>query len=252
MGATPTPRPGWTIASTEALLESLTGVVSARVVAKPGGEIEEVHLLTTEEVSPKQTVRNVESALLAHLDLEVDHRKISVARTNAHSRPQPRPVAATLERAPADSAVSLRAIQASASGDRFLFVGHQVERERSHAVRMRVTLMLGEDRFDGEASGTDLPRGRLETVAKATLRSLEKALGGGGPEVRQSSLQLDGVETVAAFDRTFVLVSVHALSGERVQALAGASAVEESPDRAVILATLQAADRWARGRMHRP
>ena len=62
-------------------------------------------------------------------------------------------------------------------------------------------------------------------------------------------LQLDGVKTVAAFDRNFVLVSVHALSGGRVQGLAGAAAVEESPDRAVILATLQATDRWARGRM---
>lgn len=250
MGATPTPRTeGWTIASTEALLESLTGVVSARIVAKPGGEVEEIHLLTTEEVSPKQTVRNVESALLAHFDLEVDHRKISVARTNAHKKPRPEPSPAPAPSEAAPEAVSLRPIQASAAGGRFLFVGHQVETERSHVVRMRVTLMLGENRFDGEASGTDLPRGRLETVANATIQCLEKALGVGGPEGRRSSLQLDGVRTVEAFDRRFVLVSVHALNAGRVQALAGAAAVDESPDRAVILATLQATDRWARGRM---
>lgn len=250
MGATPTPRPeGWTIASTEALLESLTGVVSARIVAKPGGEIEEIHLLTTEEVSPKQTVRNVESALLAHFDLEVDHRKISVARTSAHKKPQPEKSPPPAPSGPAPEAVSLRPIQASASGGRFLFVGHQVETERSHVVRMRVTLMLGENRFDGEASGTDLPRGRLETVANATIQCLEKALGVGGTEGRRSSLQLDGVRTVEAFDRRFVLVSVHALNAGRVHALAGAAAVDESPDRAVILATLQATDRWARGRI---
>src|SRR5688572_4042393 len=71
----------WTIEDAERLLLSLPGVVSARVVARPGGEVEEIHLLTTMEVKPKQTVRNVESALLASLDLHVDHRKISVAQT---------------------------------------------------------------------------------------------------------------------------------------------------------------------------
>ena len=53
-----------------------------------------------------------------------------------------------------------------------------------------------------------------------------------------------------------ILVSLrvpYRMVGARWQArewiLAGAAAVEESPDRAVILATLQATDRWARGRM---
>src|SRR5690348_8457886 len=62
-------RANWTIGGAEELLQSLPGVLSARVVAKPGGEVEEIHLLTTTEVSPKATVRNVESALLAHYDL---------------------------------------------------------------------------------------------------------------------------------------------------------------------------------------
>lgn len=251
MNATPTPRPeGWTIASAESLLESLTGVVSARIVAKPGGDIDEIHLLTTEEVSPKQTVRNVESALLAHLGLEVDHRKISVARTSAHAKPRvEEPPVPRIPEVSAPDPVPLRAIQESTAGGRFLFVGHQVETERSHIVRMRVTLMLGEHRFDGEAAGTDLPRARLDTVANATLKCVEKALGMGRLEGQRVSLQLDGVKSVEAFDRRFVLVSVHAVAGREVHALAGAAAIEDSPDRAVILATLQATDRWARGRM---
>ena len=146
-------------------------------------------------------------------------------------------------------AVPLRAIQATEAPGRFLFVGHQVETERSHIIRMKVTLLLGDQRFEGEAAGTDLPRARLEAVANATLRGVEKALGAGGTEGARITLQLDGVKSVEAFDRRFVLVSVHALAGREVHALAGATAVEESPDRAVILATLQATDRWARGHM---
>ena len=56
---------GWTIARAEKLLNSLVGVVSARVVARPGGSVEEIHLLATRDLTPKQIVRNVESALLA-------------------------------------------------------------------------------------------------------------------------------------------------------------------------------------------
>src|SRR3954453_19260433 len=63
----------------EELLLTLPGVLNVRIVAGPSGEVSEVHVLTTTEVSPKQTVRNVESALLAQLGMRVSHKKISVA-----------------------------------------------------------------------------------------------------------------------------------------------------------------------------
>src|SRR5262245_2783704 len=66
----------------EELLATLPGVVSARIVAGATGAVDEIHLLTTDEVHPKATVRNVESALLAHLGMRVSHKKISVATTN--------------------------------------------------------------------------------------------------------------------------------------------------------------------------
>src|SRR6476619_7499700 len=63
----------------EELLQTLPGVLNVRIVSGQTGEVSEVHILTTTEVSPKQTVRNVESALLAHLGMRVSHKKISVA-----------------------------------------------------------------------------------------------------------------------------------------------------------------------------
>jgi len=63
----------------EELLVTLPGVLNVRIVPGPTGEVSEVHILTTTEVSPKQTVRNVESALLANLGMRVSHKKISVA-----------------------------------------------------------------------------------------------------------------------------------------------------------------------------
>ncbi len=63
----------------EELIATLPGVLSVRIVAGDTGAIDEVHVLTTAAVAPKQTVRNIESALIAQLGLRVNHRKISIA-----------------------------------------------------------------------------------------------------------------------------------------------------------------------------
>lgn len=238
-------RARWTIQDAETLLLSLRGILSARVVTKPGGEIEEIHLLTTDEVTAKQTVRNVESALLAHLDIAVDHRKISVAQT------KDRPPAVQEPQGPPEPLVRL--VPEPVHGvDRLLFVSHQIETECSHQLRHRVELEWNEKTFVGEASGADLPRGRIEAVTKATLAAVE-AVVAAEPETKSRrrgvTLALDGVKIVDAFDREYVLVAVHAMAGRDVTPLAGATVVESSADRSAILATLQATDRWVRGRV---
>ena len=257
MSAQERPQPeGWTIDGAETLLRSLAGVVSVRIVAKPGGDVEEIHMLTTEDVSPKQTVRNVESALLAHFDLEVDHRKISVAQSRgrplADAQTMPpaadaAPVVPVTDPLAADHATLLRALP-QGSETRLVFCGHQAQTERSHRVKMVVTVEWRGERYDGEASGPDLPRTRLDAVAAATLHAIETALRS-EDMMDVPTLALDGVKTVDAFDRRYVLVSVHAIAGRDVTSLAGSAAVDDSPDRAVILATLQATDRWVRGRI---
>jgi hypothetical protein len=65
----------------EELIATLQGVLSVRIVPGESGAIEEIHVLTTDLVLPKQTVRNIESALMAQLGLRVNHRKISIATT---------------------------------------------------------------------------------------------------------------------------------------------------------------------------
>jgi hypothetical protein len=223
----------WSVTRAEELLRSLTGVLSVRVVESPTGEIEEIHVLTTEQVGPKQTVRNVESALLAHLDKVVDHRRISVAQTKEAPKQN--------GHAPGS---------APAREGRILFLGHLAEAERTHKVRYQVQVEWQGKRFQGDASGADLPRTRLETVAHATLRGVEAAVAAGrGEEEPAVTLALDGVRLVDAFDRVYALVAVHAMGGRDVRRLSGAAVVDGAPDRAVILATLQATDRWVRGQL---
>jgi hypothetical protein len=232
---------GWTIQEAERLLMSLQGVVSARVVARPGGEIEEIHMLTTADVRPKATVRNVESALLAHFDLNVDHRKISVAQTTQDKPaelPEPEPPVHILPAPPA-------------AERRLLFCGHQVETERPNQIRYRVEIEWHGDRYTGEATAADLPRPKFEAAASATLQAIERALEAKLEDGRPSvTLSLEGVKVVDAFDRKYVLVAVHGISGRDVRRLAGATLTDESTDRSAILATLQATDRWVRGTVY--
>ena len=224
---------GWSIERAEELLGTLRGVVSVRVVASPDGDVEEIHVLTTDEVGPKQTARNVESALLAQLDKVIDHRTISVAQTAGGAQEE------NGNRGPE------RRVD-----ERILFLGHEAEPERSHKIRIQVQVEWKGKRFMGDASGADLPRTRLDTVANAALRGVEAAVATGqGDEEPTVALALDGVRLVDAFERVYALVAVHATSGREIRRLSGAAIVDGAPDRAVILAALQATDRWVRGRL---
>ena len=65
----------------EELIATLPGVLSVRIVPGETGAVDEIHVLTTDAVPPKATVRNIESALIAQLGMRVNHRKISIATT---------------------------------------------------------------------------------------------------------------------------------------------------------------------------
>jgi len=65
----------------EELIATLPGVISVRIIPGDSGAIEEIHVLTTDQVAPKNTVRNIESALMAQLGLRINHRKVSIATT---------------------------------------------------------------------------------------------------------------------------------------------------------------------------
>jgi hypothetical protein len=207
----------------ERLLGDLTGVVSARIVADTDGRIEEVHVLTDSQVAPKQTVRNVESALIAQLGIEVDHRKVSVAQTQGSD---------------ADAAAKIIGLGQLTGVRRYLFEGYEFERKMPQHIVCRVRLRLDGEEYVGSAEGTDIERGRLNAAAQAVLNALELAEGS------EIGFALDGLKLLDAFDLPVVVAAVYGLSGRTRTYLAGAAPVNESPEHAAILATLKATNRW--------
>jgi hypothetical protein len=219
----------------EELLGTLPGVISAKIIAGQGGEVDEIHLLTTPELSPKQTVRNVESALLAHLGMRVSHKKISVATS---TDPNARPARPSGDAGRLSGEVVAVAMGPQLPKRRIYFEDVEVRRSRTKGVTCRVTLRKGEQTYVGEAEGMDHERLRIELAARATLTALTQAEGEG------RALALEGCKSFEAFDREFVFVGITAKAGRDTILLTGSAEVRESPETAGVLAVLDATNRW--------
>ena len=218
----------------EELLASLPGVVSARIVAGDSGAVEEIHLLTSDEVNPKATVRNVESALLAHLGMRVSHKKISVATTNEPAMRR----SGEFSSVAAPKAVTPPVVVDDAPKRRFYFEDVEVRRSRTRGVACRVTLKKGVQTFVGEAEGMENERQRIELAARAALAAIAMAEG------ESRVLGLEGARQLDAFERQFVFVGVTARVGRESSLLTGSAEIKESPEQSAVLAVLDATNRW--------
>ncbi len=236
------------IARAEELLGTLPGVVSVRIEASPSGEVDAIHVLTSVEIGPKQTVRNIESALLAHLGMRVDHRKISVATTVDAPRIRLTPAAVDAIAGPpplvaaaapvAPLLAPLPVVETESAGTRrYVFDDVEVKRSRN-GLGCRVTLRRGDESFEGEAEGLETEAARLELAARATVLAIAFAEGKAG------TLALAGAQRVDAFGTEFVFVGVTARQGRDSVLLSGSCAIRDSAEVAGALAVLDATNRW--------
>jgi hypothetical protein len=214
------------VADAEELIASLPGVISARIVEVEGGGVGDIHVLTGTDVPPKQTVRNVESALVAHFGVRIDHRKISVATTTDGAR----------TRIPRITPIASPAVEEAAR--RVCFEDVEVRRT-SRATWCRVSLRKGDETVEAEAESASTTRARSEEIAaRATLGALTQLL----PEA--ATLALEGAQVVTAFGRDFVFAGVTVRQGRGSALLAGSAEVRESVEIAAALAVLDATNRW--------
>ncbi len=217
----------WGVRKAENLLTSLEGILSARVVTTPLGEVSEVHILAQAGLQAKQLVRNIESALLAQLGLKVDHRKISIAQT-AEVRP-------------------IEALESAAVRDRvmqrtLLFENLSVAPgKRPLRLLITVTLSYRGQTETAEEESSDTPRSRVEAAAKAAVSVLDRLL-------TDFSVALEGAKIVDGFDRQFAFVAVQGLGGRETTLMTGTSEIKESAERAAVFAVLDATNRWTEAR----
>ena len=226
----------WGLKRIEKLLVELEGVGSLKIVPDGHGGIDEIHVLSSSSLGPKQIVRNIESALLAEFGLQVDHRKISIARVRS-------PEISMAAQADGTPGATHHGQQTApepdrASDRRLILKGLHIERSAGQRMTCKVEIEDAGEVLTGEAEGPDFEKGRLEIAAAALLEALQQA------SEENVHLSLQGISKLDSLGRSFVVAIVGAAEGRKGITLAGIAHITDSPEEAAVLATLHATNRW--------
>lgn len=200
-----------TASEIETVLLTLTDITSACVVTDKSGSIDEIHILSTTSRPPKQIVRDVESALMAKFGIELDHKKVSIAKTQSNR-------------------------QYKFTGKRLKFseVSISLNGTKGEAT---VSLRKNDEIFSGAASGHCSHQNQLRLIASATLNAVEESLG------YETNLILEDLGTILLADRSVVVVYVNMVSQRGEDVLTGSAIVKQDTWKAVVNAALDAVNR---------
>ena len=194
----------------ESVVCRLRDVIAVSAVTDDGGKLAEIHLLSGSSRSPKQMVRDVESALMARLGIAVDHKIISVAQVADGS---PRNDGARLKFS--DLSISL------------------------NGSRTEATVRLSKDGvvYSGAANGMSSPTGQMKLIANATLRAIEDLRGS------KTTFVLEDASEIAAGGHRVAMVVVSMIGDRGEDLLTGSAVIRQDIWKGVVNATLDAVNR---------
>lgn len=222
----------------ERVLRRLPDVTAARVVAGAGGGIAEVHILSLPDKPAKQVVRDVQSAALALMGIDVDRRVVSVVQLDAPGpgpafTPPPPPPPVPLP-APAADGAQRRAV--GAAGGRVCLEAVRIER-RGLQCSAVVTLRHGDRTVVGAAEGLMTSNSPLRLAAQATMAALR--------QVEEAAVRAD-VETTSVVrfgGRSIALTTVVVVVPPHEEILSGSAVVRRGEVDAVARSVLDATNR---------
>ena len=194
--------------SFEDVITKIQGVTHAKVVYN-NEELEEVHIIANTIRSPKQIVRDIESALLAIFDYRIDRKLISIAQIDTGE---------------------------TKSIKRIRYEGISLE-VKDNNVRCEVRLTMDDDVYMSTetAIGTSINRRRV--VAKATVSAVEEMIG------QVSAFDVEDIVINSIRDISYVTVIVNMINDIAEEVLIGTAIVRNDTNEAIAKATLDAINR---------
>ncbi len=198
--------------------------VSAVSVLVDDGHISEIHLTTASNRTPKQLVRDVESALEAELGLRVDHRCISIAQQKELLEEEELP-----ELSPADFCEPAK-LQRVRFGS--INVGFS-------ELRGQVKVELGMEDLEaaGFAEGSCDHHDMNRLVATATLQCIRQFV------AEDCCFSLSDVEVMRLGPDEVVVATVKFLWGRTDRTLVGSTLVSQNLHQSIVYAVLDAVNR---------
>lgn len=238
----PSEPPAPTPVAVERLLGALSEVKAVRVMAGADGVVRSVEVQARKE-APRDLAETIADRLASEFDLTLAPGQLRVSRPTEELALTPWASA---------SGKSASTPRVPDPRSRFLYRGRSIDAAGEDQVKVRVVLEWDGELYEGAVEAMEAVRARFEASAEATLRAMELAAAASSARPADSpplTLDLTGIKIVRAFDQEYVLIGVEAQAGRNRIGLAGTTGVGRDPERAAVLATLQAADRWVRGQL---
>lgn len=200
----------------EHALCQIPGIKAARIILDHRRQaISEIHVLALPTKSPKQLVRDIESALIAEFGVEVDHKKVSIAQLGHEAMASP-------DEPP------------SGPRPRIVSINQEVQGVRA---KVTVGLEIDEDIYIGEAAGpaSQTSRGRLvsEACMDAVMQFLPDSFG----------FALEDVAVLPMGREQVAVACVTLVSPIGEQPFAGSAVVRTNANDSIVRATLDALNR---------
>lgn len=227
-------------AQIDTLLETLTGVVRARVRPdENGSQLREIHVLSDGALAPKQIVRNIETLLKTAFDLTIDHRIVSIAVLKQGAEMEEAGTREPAREAVGPEGVPERRARKTATGPAARVVFHklQVTQDALKCVA-HVELKLGDVIFEGTHRDTDTPEARVYAAARAVIEALEYLT------EKQMAFYLAGLEQMRVYEDRLLVVLVEARQGRQRMRMVGTAAVKDDTHEAAVRAVLDAVNRF--------
>ena len=232
----------------DTLLETLTGVVRARVRPdEKGRQLREIHVLSDGALAPKQIVRNIETLLKTAFDLTIDHRIVSIAvlkegadvedagRENAREALPERAPRSTVSAA---GTTASGATTAAGPGTRVVFHRLRIVQAESLKFTAHVELKMGDVIFEGSHRDTDTPEARVYAAARAVIEALEYLT------EKEMAFYLAGLEQMRVYEERLLVVLIEARRGRQRMRMVGTAAVKDDLYEAAVRAVLDAVNRF--------
>lgn len=238
----------------DSLLETLTGVVRARVRPdEKGGQLREIHVLSDGALAPKQIVRNIETLLKTAFDLSIDHRIVSIAVLKQGADvDEPVREVVSAERPAGEAAPAGRPARATGptpvgagsggpgagAGSRVVFHRLRVVQDESLKFTAQVELKLGDVIFEGSHRDTDTPEARVYAAARAVIEALEYLT------EKEMAFYLAGLEQMRVYEEHLLVVLIEARRSRQRMRMVGTAVVKDDLYEAAVRAVLDAVNRF--------
>lgn len=198
------------IQSIEEFLNKIIGVMCSRVVVNEVHKITEIHILSDNQRSVKQIIRDVESLLMAKYNIKVDHKIISIAQIYEKGQ-----------------TTHIQRLQ----------IGSVEYGSYNMQAKAKVTLEYGDKRYEGKSEGIRSASQINRLVAEATLDAIEMFL---NYKVR---FILEEVKLVSIAGQDVILLALYEMYEQKQKLYIGKCIVESDINIAIIKAVLNSINR---------